>query len=198
MSKSTPFLLRAFSKLLGYEEDVYSVSHSFKTINGPLFALHSGLAWTKSRKHVVGPAGGIFDHLIIPNSGAILHLNGYAFNTTKGPSDTFLYESPFTDVDSYGTDISSQFANHNRDLAIVAPFIAHEGPFINANSIGTPLDYGLMEQVEGAGAKISAGDISGTPVVWHLNTQKQYLVRFVNNHVTDSATIQCRILVFVP
>jgi hypothetical protein len=180
----------------GNTENVHGISHGLKFMDQSAYSVHKGDIWSLTDKHSIASSGGTRDHLLQINSGEALHLNTSMFNTTKGPADVFIYEAPFIDASSLGTDISSSYHCHNRALNKITPFVAYEDPYTDANSLGTKIDYNLMEQVEGGPVQVSAGSTDGVPTEWHLDYAKNYLVRFINNHGTDTAVVQCRMTLF--
>lgn len=181
MSRSTPFLLRAWDKLLGRESNVTMSYGGLKQLSTEHERIHTGNAWLHSEPHYNVASGSSVDHLIVPTSGGAvdLHLSHVGYNTAAGPAEINIYEAPFTDADSFGTDVTSSFENRNRTKTNARGFTIRENPFINVNSLGERLDYDLIEATAGGPVKTSGG-AAGALKEAVLDNTKQYLMRFTN------------------
>lgn len=187
-SPATRFLIQAWNSILGGEENIRSIANALKTMTPEHVASHAGTLFTHRDKHTVA-ASDSFNVYVVPNSGTSLNLLPFEFKADAGPGDIYLYESPYTNPASLGTDISSNFKNHNRVSANVAPFSAYENVYFNPASAGQQIDYGLMEQTGGGPIKNAGGEAGGGDNEWQLDPAKGYLVRYTNNSAGQATVL---------
>lgn len=198
MAGSQPFLLRAFNNFLGREENIRSSYHALKMLSVEHERIHSGNAWLHSEEHNNLASEANLDHVIVPNSGGSidLHLRHVGFNVTEGPGGVHVYENPYINVNSAGTDVTSAFQNRNRRATNERGFIAYENPYIDANSLGTQIDYALIEATAGGPIKAAGGDAEVLAEVILDNT-KPYLVRYTNHAPTNVASyVECKMFIY--
>lgn len=182
MSKSTPFLVRAYNAFLQREENVNCIDNALKFVNTESERIHAGVAWLHAEPFNNLAAGASLDHLIIPDSGGdiALHLDIVNFVATAGPAELLVYEDPFTDTDSFGTNDIASFLPRNRNvLTNSTGFAARQGPFIDTDSIGLLLDYDLSAVAAGGPIQPVSGPLASINELILDNT-KQYLIRHTN------------------
>lgn len=181
MSKSTPFLIRAYNALLAREQNVGASYNALCSTTIEAERIHTGNAWLHSEPHYNIANGASLNHIIVPSSGGDvdLHLASIKYNATAGPSEVRIYEGPYINVLSYGADVTSSFGNRNRTKINERGFVVRENAYIDANSLGTSISYELVESSAGGPTK-SSGGAAGASREIVLNNTKPYLLRFTN------------------
>lgn len=184
-----PHVLKGFNIVSGLVESVCSIRNRIVTLGDEAGSVQEGKLYSHHAKISV-PSDGSHNHLIQIDSGKH-RLQNYSFNSTVGPCDMFLYEAPFTDVNSLGT--AGVFYNRNRESLNVSSSGFFVNPFIDVNSIGTQLEYQLIENTSGGNNKPVGGGASGLRE-WVLKPSTDYLLRFVNNDGANAATVGLSII----
>jgi len=187
---STPILNRGFNEQDGREENIQSSYNMQKTITAVHARVHAKLAYNHSGLNTV-PAGGYLRYLL-RIGGTVFHLRDFAFKTTEGPAGVFLYEAPFVDTNSLGTQLVSR--NLNRSVAVDSyDFALYRDPFTNAASAGTELDYDLQPATSGGAIRAAGGSAGGPAIEWVLRQDTDYLIEFVNSS-TNAAIVGDRVV----
>jgi len=176
-----------YNPVLDDEVGVLVSYGSLKTIDIPHFHTHNGEAFSHAGKHTLPASGTPVDFLIVPDSGTQIHLINYHGETTVGPVDMFLYEAPFTDANSLGTDISASCYNHKRTSTNSCGATMYLNPFTDANSMGSQIDYSLQPSSTGGPLTPGAGTVSGHLNEWMLDSTKSYLLRYHSGATTAGA-----------
>lgn len=186
-------IIKAWNPKLGRLENVRSTHNMLQMIELDHAHVNAGVTFSHSDKHTVA-SNGTLDHLIITNSEEV-HLSTYDYASTAGPCDIFLYEAPFINVNSLGTEKFWQ--NRERNSLLVSSSQIYSQPFIDVNSIGDPIDYKIIESSAGGAIKIASGKSTGLSK-WVLKTGTNYLIRFINNDSTNNADISVTHLMYSP
>lgn len=187
-------LVKAYNAIIGAEENIRSAENSLKTISINDYAIHAGLMFSHTDKHSV-LSGANLDLVVLPSSGSDLHMLPFQYNSSEGQCDLFVYEGTYFDANSSGTEVTSGFANHDRNSLNVRNFTTFESPYVDTNSLGVEIDYALIEQTTGGAVKVAGGSAGGTAGELILNTSKNYLVRLVNNS-TNTSTVKSGITLY--
>jgi hypothetical protein len=169
-------LLQGWNIFKGREENIRTSFHAIKTITFEHERIHSGRYYKHAHIHSLGN-GEYHTHYIEPNSGYNLHLRYYNVKADNGPGVLSIYENPYIDASSLGSDVTSDFINLNRASNNYIPASISYGVGFDANSSGVELPQSLLADAsKDSGENSSVGD---QEII--LNSQRKYLLKYDNN-----------------
>lgn len=169
-------LIEGYNVYKGGAEFIRSSNNALKTLSTEHERIHAGKYFRHSEVHSLA-TGVSHYHYIVPNSGSHLHLRSYRVKANNGPGRLNIYENPYIDASSIGTDISSDYKNLNRASSNVFPATAYLGPYVDVNSIGEELDVSMLfDSSKDAGEESELVDHEIA-----LTNSYGYLVRYFND-----------------
>jgi len=173
-------ILKAWSAKLGRPQSIELSYNMLKTIEAEHARIHQGTAFGFSEKLTI--AAGSAHSYVIDTGSQDVHFRSYGFNSTLGPCDVHLYEAPFFDAASAGTQKYGR--NRNRTFADSSSVILNSQPFVNVASLGVHIDYGLIEAT-GSTKESSGGSVASPAGEFDLHPAKKYLIQITNNNVSQ-------------
>lgn len=174
-------ILKLWNSSLGRHENAQSSYNMIKTIEAEHARIHQGTGYGFSEKLTI--LSGSAHNYIIDTNSTDIHFRSYGFNSTLGPCDIYLYDSPFFDAASAGTQ--KYGVNRNRSFSDSSGMILNSQPFVDVNSLGKVLQYGLIEAT-GAIKESSGGNSLSPQGEYDLAVNKKYLLRIINNNVSTA------------
>ena len=183
-TKSPTFIVKAWNLFKSDEENIRSSYNSLKTLDIAHERIHQGRMFRHTEVHSLAAAG-VYNHLIIPNSGSDNHLQSVAVKADQGIVHIGIYENPFTDANSLGVLDTDEWLNQNRSSINVPDFVAYENVYVNVNSLGIKISEDLVTDT----SKDAGGAEEGVPYEIMFNSTKTYLIQVTNNAGAAIATV---------
>lgn len=168
-------VIKLWNKYLGRTQNLQADFNMAKIIDAEHSRVHEGVMFSSSDVRSIANNGNL--DLIVVTSNASVHLRAWDFNSMVGPCEIRLYEQPYLNPSSMGTQLP--LYNRNRRSSNVASVSLWEAPYINPSSIGTMIDFNLIEQSTGGPIKTNGGP-SESYQEWELATDRNYLLRCTN------------------
>ena len=162
--------IKKFDKLSGANREI-EAEHS---------KIHDGLAFALSNINSL-TAGSTAYYAFVGVTGYVPHWRLIRLNSTGAPFVISLYENPYLNVNSLGTQLTPY--NMNRNSSIVSSLTAYLNPVINVNSLGTQL-----EAEKTASTAVQGGSLSNPTIFeWIFNNGVNYVLAVKNEDSTTES-----------
>ncbi len=137
--------------------------------------IHEGVMYHGGVRSEALADDGNLDLFLIVNSAMEIHARFEA--ACGGDAVLNLYENPFSNTNSLGTEITPR--NRHREIGDVSDAGLYSAPWTDANSLGTNLTPGAIIP-GGATGNSPGGQLQDGFFEWDLDKGNQYLFRLTN------------------
>lgn len=190
--KSPTALLKAWSLLIGDEENIRASENALMMIAIEHERIHAGKAWINKDEYFVPPNTTANYLFHVDSFDTSVHVRNFGFVSDQGLMKLHFYENPFVDVNSEGDVLSLR--SMNRNAGEDSGLSLHGNPFIDTNSLGIHLDF-ILQPESAIGNQSAGGAAKNAVTEWLVNNDYYYLFTLENTTV-NTATIESQFFVY--